>query len=145
MRYAGPWDTRSVRLLGGFEVIGGVMLVAAWEWSRGQATLKDQYGSINLAMLGLILAAVGQVGWIFAARRSLVLRQRSALTRISAAPRDSSAASRSRRDAGSAWVQVPGTRRGHRVHCQLVVGKTVVPLTRTDVAAGDLLLCELCS
>lgn len=141
-----PWDLRNVRLLVGFNVVGAVMLVVAWEGSREQATLKDQYGSINLAMLALLLAAVGQVGWIIAARRSVVLRQRSTLGRILAtAPRGSGSASLAPRADGSTWVQVPGTRRGHRVHCQLVVGKSVVPLTRVDVAAGDLLPCELCS
>ena len=146
-RFAAPWDLRSVRLLVGFNVVGAVMLVVAWERSSQQATLKDQYGSINLAMLALLLAAVGQVGWIIAARRSVVLRQRSTLARIvtSASGGSQAASLASSRAAGSAWVQVPGTRRGHRVHCQLVVGKAVVPLTRADVAAGELLPCELCS
>lgn len=139
-----PWDIRGVRLLVGCEVTGGVLLTAAWAWSREQATLKDQYGSINLAVLGLILAAVGQFGWIFAARRSVVLRQRSALTRITAAaPRGGPP--QAREAAPSAWVQVPGTRRGHRPHCQLVVGKAVVLLSRADVEARELRPCELCS
>lgn len=145
-RYPGPWDVRGVRLLVGCEVVGAVMLVAAWGWSRQQATLKEQYGSINLALLGLILAAVGQVGWIFAARRSVVVRQRSAVTRIlAAAADDGRVASPAAGAAGSAWVQVPGTRRGHRAHCQLVVGKAVVALTRADVEGRDVLPCELCS
>jgi hypothetical protein len=145
-RSAAPWDRRSVRLLVGFSVVGAVMLVVAWERSRGQATLNDQYGSINLAMLALIVAAVGQVGWIIAARRSVLLRQRSTLTRILAtAPVGGQAASPAPGATSSTWVQVPGTRRGHRAHCQLVVGKAVVPLTRADVAAGELVACELCS
>ena len=146
VRYAAPWDLRGLRLLVGFEVVGGGLLVVAWEWSRQQASLKDQYASINLAMLALILAAVGQVGWIVAARRSVVSRKRSALSRITmAVPRGGQLAPAAPAAASSVWVHVRGTRRGHRVHCQLVVGKAVVSLTRTDVAAGDLLPCELCS
>jgi hypothetical protein len=143
---AGPWDRRSVRLLVGLNVVGAAMLVVAWERSSDQAALKDQYESVNLAMLGLILAAVGQVGWITAARRSVVLRQRSALRRVMAAPPGGGhAASEPQEAAGSVWVQVPGTRRGHRAQCQLVVGKAVVPLTRADVADRDVLPCEVCS
>lgn len=146
VRSAAPWDLRGLRLLVGFQVVGGALLVVAWEWSRQQASLKDQYQSINLAMLALILAAVGQVGSIVAARRSVVFRNRLALSRIiTAAPRGGQLAPEAQEAAGSAWVHVPGTRRGHRVHCQLVVGKAVVQLTRTDVAAGELLPCELCS
>jgi hypothetical protein len=145
-RSGAPWEPNSVRLLVAFNVVGGVMLVVAWEGSSEQATLKDQYGSINLAMMALLLAAVGQVGWIIAARRSVVLRQRSTLMRILAtAPERRQAESLVPRAAGATWVQVPGTRRGHRADCQLVVGKAVVPLTRADVATGELLPCELCS
>ena len=146
VRFAAPWDLRSVRLLVGFNVAGAVLLVVAWERSSEQATLKDQYGSINLAVLAVLLAAAGQVGWIIAARRSVVVRQRSILARIVTTASDGrDAASLASRAAGPAWVQVPDTRRGHRVGCQLVVGKTVVALTRADVAERDVLPCELCS
>ena len=143
---AAPWDSRSVRLLVGCHVVGAVMLVVAWERSTEQVALKDQYGSINLAMLGLIVAALGQVGWIIAARRSVVSQKRAALARIStAAARGGQLVPEAPAAAGSGWVHVRGTRRGHRGQCQLVVGKAVVSLTRADVADRDVLPCELCS
>lgn len=145
-RPTAPWDIRSVRLLLTISVVAAGLIAVAWSGSSQQATLKDQYAWINLAMVALILGAVGQVGWIIAARRSVVSRKRLALSRIiAAAPRGGHVAPEAQEAARSVWVHVPGTRRGHRVNCQLVVGKAVVPLTRTDVAAGDLLPCELCS
>jgi hypothetical protein len=141
-----PWDTRSVRLLLTFSVVAAALIMVAWSGSSQQATLKAQYAWLDLAMVALLLGAVGQVGWLMAARRSVLARQRAVLTPIlAAASGGSRTAPQAHGAAGSVWVQVPGTRRGHRAHCQLVVGKAVVPLTRADIADRDVLPCEVCS
>jgi hypothetical protein len=132
------WDRRALQhsvaamLLGVALVIGGFLAVL------GDGTFNDQIGPLNLAVLGSVLAAAGQGGWLLHGRRALgrrrlVVRQRleSHVVRHGAdeAPVD-----------GRALVTVAGASRRHRADCLLVAGKVTLATGR----GGDLVDCEVC-
>jgi hypothetical protein len=58
-------------------VIGAVAIVGGWLWASGRTVLEDQYPATALTVGGLVVAGLGNLAWLLAARRSMAVVKRT--------------------------------------------------------------------
>jgi hypothetical protein len=130
-----------VRLVLGLGLLGAVLIVVAYLGAADEARLDDQFGWVNLGVVGLLIAGVGAGALLLVGRRAIGLRRVRLLR--DAAQRATHVAATVDRDALLVWL--PGSSLVHRPNCQLVRGKDVDELDATGVLQLALRACEVCA
>lgn len=119
--------------------------LAAWGVRR-EGVPDDQVKFALLSVLGVVLAAVGAVGWYLDGRRTVALRARAVLAQYSTLSRLAGGGS-SRAGGSSATdtaVVVVGRALYHRAGCPLTVDRPVVELPTAATAVEGQRPCPVC-
>lgn len=123
-----PWTPNALRLTLAANAVAAVLLFLAWYGAAGEDTLQDGAVWANLAALGLLLAAYGNVRLLLIARHRIGLRHR-VLRRSRRPERVPDVETDLRR------VALPGGRLYHRPACRLVAGKPAAAVPAADPTA----------
>jgi hypothetical protein len=118
--------------------IGLLLIIVAADGSRGADALADQIGWLNLAVVGLVVAAAADGGLLLFARRAVGRRRLVVAPDVVFTPSDAT-----HRTNGS-WVWVPGTSRAHHTDCPLAQGKRTETVDAARIRAQALRRCEIC-
>jgi hypothetical protein len=137
-----PWTVGQVRLVLGLGLLGAVLIVVAYLGAADEARLDDQFGWLNLGVVGLLVAGVGAGALLLAGRRAIGLR-RLRLLRDAASSTNAAPIARGDHDPSLVWL--PGSSLVHRLDCQLVRGKDVDELDATGIRQLALRPCEVCA
>lgn len=134
------WDRRDIRVLAALSIVGAVIVAWATIASSGTDDLEGQVTWLNVAVVGLLIAAGSDVAWLIAGRRRILEARRSLLTSpseepVSATPVDASSAD---------WVHLSGTVRAHRPSCLLIDGKPAEPIDAATARSLGVRRCEIC-
>jgi hypothetical protein len=141
-----PWSAPQLRIavLGG--ILGGILLAISYLGAAGSSDVATQLGWLALSIVGLLVLASGGGSLLLYGHRAVHHRW-AQLART----RGHRPATRRRRQEFSTadpvndrcWV--PRTQRIHRTTCQLVLGKSVEPLTSAEAEERGLVRCEVCA
>lgn len=119
-------------------LVGTLLAFVAWTQARGDDLLSDQIVWMSVAVIGLVVAAYGNVSWLLRARHAVISRRERLLpldvpsTRVGPSLCD------------DVLVAGPGLRRYHRASCQLAVGKGWPNLDEARVDTTVLEPCGVC-
>jgi len=141
-RPAIPWRTVDLIVLYAANVIGAVLLLAAWLAASGSVSPDGQVPWLNLALAGIIVAGSGNVVWLLAGRRRVGTLRRSllpALLDAVAGPPEQAAGS-----ADGSLVATADMTRYHDPACLLVADKPVVPAAEAEHRADGRRPCDVC-
>jgi hypothetical protein len=140
------WRRGHVTKAGVLIVVGAVLWVVGAYQVAGRATLEKQSGPMNLAIIGLIVAGVGQLSWIVDGRRRIGVRRRVLIGVEMQHP----AVKRARRAAiaastdSTACFAGPDTNLFHRVDCRMGEGREWAGMARSAQAAAGRTPCGVC-
>ena len=135
-----PWSGRALLISGGAMAVGIILLAIGWLGVDDKPRINGQVGWLNVAVLGIAIAAAGQAGWLLYGRRRVGRLRREVLSGpVSGRP---AGVTVDRAAATARFVTVPGSRRYHRPACLLVAGKHTTAVSAKR--AQTLLACEVC-
>jgi len=141
---AGLWRAEELLRWGLTLALGAIVIGVAWYVCAGEANFSQQVGPLDAAVAGVLLAGVGNVGWLLHGRRALGQRRQALLPdivdvrRVSAAVEDHSATS-------ELLVAGEGMERYHRQGCTLTEGRTGwSSATRAEHEAAGRQPCGVC-
>lgn len=66
-----PWTGPQAAILLALNAVGALAIVGAWVWSSGRTLLDDQIPATALAVAGLVVAGLANIGWLLAGRKGL--------------------------------------------------------------------------
>ena len=145
-RASAPWhigDRLSVLFLG---LIGLGGIVFSWWMVAGTAETATQQRWIDVGVVALLLATVGDVVYLLAGRRSVRTRQRSLALRITRLADAGLLADGDAAESGTgAVVTAPRMSRYHRGDCLLVRGKAVSRGTVAENERAGRRPCGVCT
>ena len=124
--------------------LGAIVIAVAWYICAGEATFSQQVGPIDAAVAGLLLAGMGNVGWLLHGRRVLGQRRQALLPDVADVPPVSAKTPFVRPRPGT-----PGRRRGHGAvppwGCSLGEGRTAgSAATRQEHESAGRMPCGVC-
>jgi hypothetical protein len=135
-------------------VVGGFVIIAGWLGTSGTSRLSVQFNWTSLAVLGFLLASIGNGSWLLSGRRAVGARLAELTAELHEELADDSAdgllpdvsasVPAQARHSGDSLVAVPGTERYHSEACVLVRGKDAVARDLDKHVAEGLRPCELC-
>jgi hypothetical protein len=140
-----PWQVSEMLVLYGAVVVGFALVAVAWWGASGTARITSQVGWLNLGTVGVMLIGTGNCFWLLLGRRAIGDRRSRLLASFAAAgvPSTTETEVQARADSED-LVAGAGMRRYHRVDCQLVRRKPVVPATRAEHEAEGRAACGMC-
>ena len=136
------WVPGDVVLLYGLNILCVALLLgSAWATTAAE-DLSARVAWVNLGVLGLLVAGVGNTFWLLAGRRAVGRRR----TRLLAAPDPDvvAAPTDAHQPAPVQLVALGAASRFHRDGCALVVGKPVVVASRARHERAGLRACGVC-
>lgn len=68
---AGPWSRRDFLVVLALNAAGFAVIIAGWVWASGRSLFESQFGAANLTIVGLIVAAAGNVTWLVSGWREV--------------------------------------------------------------------------
>jgi hypothetical protein len=116
--------------------VGLLLWVIGWYRLSGRVTLNSQIPSMNLAVVGVVLAGAGQASWFLAGRRAVGLRRRALL---GSEPRPLPSVTGEERDGF-----VGGDRLYHRDACAMAAGRPWPAQLRGAHEAAGRVPCGVC-
>jgi hypothetical protein len=146
-----PWSPDGLLRWAGLVAAGIVMVSVGWYLASGEARFGRQMGGVDLAVSGLIVAGVGNIGWLLHGRRSLGERRRAVHgdaivdeREPRSAPFLGPPAPASAAAPAPVLVAGQGTRMFHRADCVLAAGRDWPTASRRDHEAKGRLPCGVC-
>jgi hypothetical protein len=143
------WRSQDLLRWGVTVGLGGIVVAVAWYLCAGDVSFSRQIGPTDAAVAGLLVAGVGNVGWLLRGRRLVGERRRALLP--DAAPRAAEHAVVRRideghgGDVGALCVAGDELERFHRPDCPLAVGRDEWrTMTRTEHGAAGRRPCGVC-
>ena len=124
-------------------MVGATLVVAGWYLASGEPSLDDQVGQINLAVAGLVLAAVGHANLIRQMRSRVGERRATVLSRLLVSAEAPAVAVEVKHDAR--LVALAHGRYFHRSTCALVAGREVASASRGDHVRRGRVPCGVCA
>jgi hypothetical protein len=138
--------------------LGGIVVAVSWYVCAGDLQFSQQVGPIDAAIAGLLLAGIGNLGWLLHGRRALGERRRSLLPDVTVADLDQPASVGTRRGLGTAsatitasaavetlFVAGEGMERFHRPDCALAAGRANwTAVSRREHEAAGRRPCGVC-
>lgn len=105
--------------------LGGVVVAVSWYVCAGEVSFSQQVGPTDVAVAGLLVAGIGNVGWLLKGRRALGERRRALLPDVPLANRDQLDVVRivPRPADLDLYVGGDGMERFHRPECMLTSGR----------------------
>jgi hypothetical protein len=106
--------------------IGGIVVAVSWYVCAGDVSFSQQIGPADAAVAGLLLAGIGNVGWLLRGRRILGERRRALLPDVPARVAVGTVrpvGAHHEEDAGALYVAGDGMERFHRPDCLLASGR----------------------
>jgi hypothetical protein len=138
-----PWTSGSMGRSGLLMALGALIWFLGWYQLSGKATSDEQTAPLNIAILGVLIAAAGQLGWVLDGRRAVGQRRQALLEDtpdVEAAP----TSTESRRAAGEPqWAG--GGRYYHRSDCALSIGRQPAMASRDEHEAAGRSACGVCA
>jgi hypothetical protein len=136
---------------------GGIVLVVSWYVCSGDASFNLQFGPLDVAVAGLVVAGLGNVMWLLRGRRAVGERRRALLPDPVIAAVIGSVGETRRRLTGSGVDEIrsagveqellvagEGLVRFHRSGCALAAGRTWTISTRQEHEDAGRLPCGVC-
>lgn len=136
---AAPWTSAQARLVGGCNVVAAALILLSAAMAR-DASLRNQVAWLNVAVLAVVLAVVGNGSLFLVGRRAVGRRRLVLVPDVHASIHERSA----RATADDGWQWVAGTVRAHRLGCPMTEGKSPRPVSDRDIRAKRLSRCEIC-
>lgn len=105
--------------------LGGVVVAVSWYVCAGEVSFSQQVGPTDVAVAGLVVAGIGNVGWLLKGRRALGERRRALVADVPLADRTQvDVVSVVPRPADvDLYVGGDGMERFHRPECVLTSGR----------------------
>lgn len=137
-----PWTRRDGVAISVTNAVAAVVLLAGAGALGADSSTSTAITWLNVGVIAVVAAAVGDLWWIAAGRRELLDRRRAICADLR--PIDAGDVSGVPH---AAWVHVEGMTRAHRADCILVAGKGTQPVDSTTARHGFLPLrrCEVCA
>jgi hypothetical protein len=145
-----PWEARDLIRLLWISSIGVVAIAVCWYGSSGEPNFHRQIVWLAGGVGGLVVAGFGMVGWLLAGlrnvhRETFELMDVIRVERLHHSPAiDGFDSEDDVSDAVDGYVIGAAMTRVHRGSCPLVKGKSVGPISETDIARLDLAKCGVC-
>jgi hypothetical protein len=125
-------------------IASGVLVwFVGWYQLAGKASSDEQTSSLNVAILGVLLAGGGQLCWVLDGRRTVGRRRRGLLKDSDGVESVSPAAEVSRTPA-EPWL-AGGDRYYHRPDCALASGRELQRATRGEHENAGRSACGVCA
>ena len=131
--------------------LGGIVLAVSWYVCAGDVSFSQQIGPTDAAVAGLLLAGIGNVGWLLRGRRILGERRRALLPDVPARIGVGTVRpvrvhhEEEEEEAGALYVAGDGMERFHRPDCLLASGRPDwTPETRTEHEVAGRRPCGVC-
>jgi hypothetical protein len=129
--------------------LGGIVVAVSWYICAGDVSFSQQIGPTDAALAGLLLAGIGNVGWLLRGRRILGERRRALLPDVPARASDVGAVRqvdvRHGDEAGTLFVAGDGMERFHRSDCLLASGRhDWTTMTRAEHEVAGRRPCGVC-
>lgn len=135
------WGGAAVRRTALLSLVGAGVWFIGWYQVAGEATTANQIGPMNIAILGVILAGAGQLGWILEGRRAVGRMRRELLGDARPVPAAEVLAVSSEPD----LRLIAGTRFYHRPNCAMVTSADTTSGVRSVHEAADRIPCGVCA
>lgn len=137
-----PWVVPDLFRWFGLLALSAAGLCVAWWCASGTTSVSHLVTWVNVSVVALVVAGLGNVTWLLQGRRAVAARQRD-LTTLLLACAPSAAGPLPYPD--DVRVSVPGTSRHHDPTCAAVAGKRVerMPVAAHERAGRQ--SCGLCS
>jgi len=142
--HRGPWHAGDALAMVMGNVMGLSLLAVSWYGASGQLRPSQQTAWVAAGVVGIVLAGVGNAGFLLTGRRTVgrrqvdvVLTQASGLAGSCEGSRDDFSQ--------SLPVAVAAAGRYHRPDCHLVLGKTVSRASVDDHVRAGRAPCGMCS
>lgn len=140
-----PWRPAEAIWTTALNIVGAVVVFVGWLGVSGTARLSHQYGWTSVAVVGLVIAALGNGLWLLGGRRAVGVRRRRLLADPPRGAVDvTSAAVATSPPADDRLVTAPAMTRYHRPGCILVRGKDVRPYEPARRGAPAARPCGMC-
>lgn len=137
------WLPGDIVLLFALNLLGAALVFAAAWATTATDDLSARVGWVNLAVVGSVVAGLGNTFWLLAGRRAVGERRARLLM-----PAESSGVADTRinghRPAESVLVALPGGTRYHRPICAFVKGKEVGSGPRSEHDQAGRAPCGVC-
>jgi len=130
-----PWTEEQLAQLLVLHIVSLVGILASWYGAAHVGSMSGRMLWLNLAIGGLVVAALGDAMWLLRLRRSVTARRVSLLI---IAPHGEPSRSEGR------LVVVKGMTRYHRETCPLVMRKAVTVSSRSTHERARRVPCEAC-
>jgi len=141
----GVWSSRDLARWGSVVSVAGVGCFVAWYLAAGDTSYNKQVGPIDLAMVGLLVAAAANIGFLLVGRRAIGVRRRMLVGE--AAPvlaRSVAPVAGTIVPLQTSLVGAPGLRHFHRADCVLAHGRDWPAVTRSEHEAAGRTACGVC-
>jgi hypothetical protein len=143
-----PWRVSDAVTLAACTFVGASVVIFAWYGASGTDRLSAQVEWADLAVVGALVAAAGNVVWVLSGRRAVGLRRAAQMehlglfldSRLAVAGADESPTLELLLDAG--LVAVKGLTLYHRADCPLVSGRRVARYTARNGSTRE--PCGVC-
>ena len=124
----------------------GAVGIGAWitgTWlASGDASLSDQIGPADVAVLGLVVFGAANVGWLMRGRRAVGTRMRTQMARLNVG--DVVSLADLDVESSSEFVAVAGLVHFHRPDCHMVRGRTVEQASQSWFVETGRRSCGVC-
>jgi hypothetical protein len=136
-----PWRSTHAVKTAVLIAVGIMLWAIGWYQVAGRTTMKAQAGPMNLAIVGVVVAGVGQALWILDGRRRVGLRRRVLIGSALRRPRPTSTAQDT---AAGPLYSAEGLHLYHRKDCPMGDGREWSPMTRGSQEATGRTPCGVC-
>jgi hypothetical protein len=122
---------------------GLVVWFIGWYRASGKASSDEQTTSLNVAILGVLIAGAGQLYWVLDGRRAVGRRRRALLA--DAAPVAATVEVAGNTGSAPGEMLAGGGRYYHRLDCGLATGRAAATAARAEHEAAGRLACGVCA
>lgn len=141
-RTAALWEPSALGRTTVLIAVGLLVWFVGWYQVAGKANSSEQTGPLNVAVLGVLLAGIGQLCWVLDGRRAVGRRRRELIGE----PRIIATASPVERTSEpSTAFLVGGGRYYHRTDCALATGRELERATRGEHENVGRSACGVCA
>ena len=142
---AGLWGAQELLRWALTVGLGAIVIAVAWYICAGEATLSQQIGPMDAAVAGLLLAGMGNVGWLLHGRRVVGQRRQALLPDLAEVRLVSAKSPLVHPTVSELLVAGEGMERYHREGCALTEGRIDwTAATRQEHESAGRTPCGVC-